>query len=418
MVDLFSPSPAAFGWATGIENTFIPHTRPGLRALEEYRLTQHDRFWKEDFDLVAETGVRALRWGIPWYQVQPTPNTWDWRWTDEVLDYLVNVKGITPVLDLMHYGTPLWLDNSFINSNYPYLVADYAAAVAERYQSLIRYYTPLNEPMVNAQMSGRQGEWPPYLTGEDGYVKVAIALARGMVLTTQALKAVQPHAITVQVEALWHTWTRDPALASLVEENNAKQFLCFDLATGRVDEHYPLAHYLHSNGVSPAELAWFRAQAVTFDYFGANFYPWAYHELVQQPNGLPRRLRSRTHGSKIGDVIRHAYQRYHLPIIITETSAKGDITRRAQWMDQTLHTIRDLRRHGLPIVGYTWFPFITMIDWAYRRGRRPLSYYLIHLGLCDATFDAEGILQRCQTPLVARYQQHMAQSVPPLFSPS
>jgi hypothetical protein len=239
-----------------------------------------------------------------------------------------------------------------------------------------------------------------------------------MVLTTQALQAVQPNAITVQVEALWYTWSRDPALASLVEENNAKQYLCFDLATGRVDEHYPLAGYLHRHGVSSAELAWFRGQAVTFDFFGANFYPWAYTELIQQANGKPRRIRTRTHGSKIGDVIHHTYSRYHLPIIITETSAKGDIARRGQWMDQTLHTIRDLRVQGLPIVGYTWFPFMTMIDWAYRRGRRPLEYYLIHLGLCDSTFDADGILQRSQTSLVARYQQHMAQSVPPLYSAS
>ena len=62
MLDL---TPAGFCWATGIENTFIPHIRPGFRALDEYALTQHYQQWKTDIDLVAETGVRALRWGIP-----------------------------------------------------------------------------------------------------------------------------------------------------------------------------------------------------------------------------------------------------------------------------------------------------------------------------------------------------------------
>jgi hypothetical protein len=47
-----------FLWATGIEDTFIPHARPGLRALDEYELTQHYKLWKRDFDLVAETGVK------------------------------------------------------------------------------------------------------------------------------------------------------------------------------------------------------------------------------------------------------------------------------------------------------------------------------------------------------------------------
>lgn len=68
-----------FLWATGIEDTFIPHARPGLRALDEYELTQHYRFWKRDFDLAAATGVKFLRWGIPWYRVQPASEKWDWE---------------------------------------------------------------------------------------------------------------------------------------------------------------------------------------------------------------------------------------------------------------------------------------------------------------------------------------------------
>ena len=110
---------APFTWATGIEDTFIKHPRPGLRSLDEYELTQHYQLWKNDLDLVAATGVQAVRWGIPWHIVQPAKYKWDWEWTDRVLEYLVMVKGITPILDLMHYGTPLWLDNSFINQAIP-----------------------------------------------------------------------------------------------------------------------------------------------------------------------------------------------------------------------------------------------------------------------------------------------------------
>jgi len=76
-----------FCWATGIEDTFIPQVRPGMRALDEYALTQHYRFWREDLDCAAALGVQAIRWGIPWYRVQSTATTWDWRWVDEVLDY-------------------------------------------------------------------------------------------------------------------------------------------------------------------------------------------------------------------------------------------------------------------------------------------------------------------------------------------
>jgi len=405
---------APFTWATGIEDTFIPQARPGLRALDEYELTRHYKMWKRDFDLVAETGVQAVRWGIPWYRVQPAPDRWDWEWTDKALDYLVNVKGITPILDLMHYGTPLWLDNSFIHASYPEYVSEYARKVVERYKSLVRHYTPLNEPMVNADFCGSRAEWPPYLSGDDGYVKLTLALAKGIVLTTQSIKAEQPDAITVQVEAFWHTFTNDSSLKEQSAHNNARQYLCFDLTTGRVNEEYGLANYLCSHGMTDADMDWFRSHAVTFDVLGANFYPWSYGELKQGSKGSIQYVTGDTSGEKIGDVIRAAYERYRMPVMVTETSAKADIRGRARWMDETIDTVRRLRAEGIPIAGYTWFPLFSMIEWNYRTGRRPLDDYLLHLGLYDCVFDGKGSLRRRRTPLVKRYRQHIAAPMPPI----
>jgi len=405
-----------FLWATGIEDTFIPQARPGLRALDEYELTQHYKLWKRDFDLVAATGVKFLRWGIPWYRVQPAHDKWDWEWTDQALDYLVNVKGITPILDLMHYGTPLWLENSFVNASYPERVAEYAQEVVARYKSLVRYYTPLNEPMVNADMCGSNAEWPPYLSGDDGYVKLALALAKGIILTTQAIKAELPDAITVQVEALWHTFTKDPSLEEQVSHNNVRQYLCFDLTTGRVTDDHALADFLCSHGMSNADMEWFRRNAVTFDLFGANFYPWSYGELRKGSKGSVRHVTGKTSGDKIAIVLREAYERYHIPVMITETSAREDIAGRGKWMDETLDTVRALRLEGIPVVGYTWFPLFTMVDWAYRTGRRPLDDYLIDLGLYDSDIDSKGVLRRHKTLLVKRYQEHAAQPMPPISS--
>ena len=405
-----------FRWATGIEDTFIPQARPGLRALDEYELTQHYKLWKRDFDLVSETGVKFLRWGIPWYRVQPAPDQWDWEWVDRALDYLVNVKGMTPILDLMHYGTPLWLENSFINAGYPQRVAEYAHEVVARYKSLVRYYTPLNEPMVNADMCGSKAEWPPYLSGDDGYVKLTLALAKGIVLTTQAIKAEQADAITLQVEALWHSFTNDHSLQDHVDHNNARQYLCFDLTTGRVKEGHALADFLCSHGMTKADLDWFYRHALTFDLFGANFYPWSYGELRKGSNGSTQYVTGETSGEKIAVVIREAHNHSHIPIMVTETSANSDIHGRARWMDETLETVRTLRAEGIPVAGYTWFPLFSMVDWAYRKGRRPLEDYLIHLGLYDSAFDSQGLLRRHKTSLVKRYQEHMANPMPPISS--
>ena len=159
-------------------------------------------------------------------------------------------------------------------------------------------------------------------------------------------------------------------------------------------------------------MEWFRQHAVQFDILGVNFYPWSYVELKQRPNGTVRHITGETSGDKIGIVLREAYQRYQMPMMVTETSAKSDLSGRARWMDETIDTVRALLAEGMPILGYTWFPLFSMIDWDYRKGRHPLSDYLLHLGLYECAFDSRGVLRRHKTPLVKRYRQHTASPLP------
>src|SRR5215218_5298104 len=85
---LFSLAPQGFAWATGIEDTFVPQTeRVGERALDEYALTNHYLYWREDIDRAASLGVNSMRYGIPWYRVEAIPGKFDWEWTDRVLEY-------------------------------------------------------------------------------------------------------------------------------------------------------------------------------------------------------------------------------------------------------------------------------------------------------------------------------------------
>jgi beta-glucosidase/6-phospho-beta-glucosidase/beta-galactosidase len=402
-----------FHWAVGIENTFIPQERSGLRALEEYDLTQHYQLWCEDIDRAADLGVSLIRWGIPWYRVNPKPGRYDWAWVDEVLDYLVNQKGIQPIVDLMHYGTPLWLKNSFLNADYPQYVAEYAHKVAERYGRLVRYYTPLNEPTVNAEFCGRRGEWPPYLEGEAGYVKILLPIVRGMVRTTSAVREADPDAIFVQVEALGWGWTQDERLQAEVARRLAHTYLAFDLSTGRVDTAHLLWPYLRQHGVTEKNLAWLRERAGAVDVLGVNLYPWSGGEVVMGPDGRAQ-LRGELNGYHLADVLRQTWNRYHIPLMVTETSARRDVDGRSQWMEETITAVATVRAEDIPVVGYTWFPMMTMIDWEYRRTDKPLADYLLHLGLWDSAFDENGVLQREATPLVEKFRRYVAQGSPNL----
>lgn len=406
------PLSGGFFWAGGIEDTFIPQERPGLRALEEYELTQHYEQWRADLDRAASLGITMLRWGVPWYRVESQPGVFDWSWIDEVLDYMINTLHIQPIVDLMHYGTPLWLEGSFVDPTYPERVAAYEGAFAERYRDLVRYYTPLNEPTVNADQCGRLGIWPPYLTGDKGFVQVLLPIARGMQLSVQAIRAADPDAIFITAEAMGWSRAADPGAQEAATFREQSEFLAWDLVSGLVDQQHPLYGWLIQNGATEEQLAVLRENPVEQDVFGANFYPWSAVECFTNAEGAVEQRRMPRDGTLLADVLRRCYEHTGKPVCITETSANEDITGRAEWMRETINAVRIARAAGIPVIGYTWFPIITMIDWEYRLATRPLADYLLYLGLWDSYFDEGGILERHETPLVARYREFVERGEP------
>ena len=400
----FGATAEDFRWCTGIEDTFIPQTRPGLRALDEYALMGHYEHWRDDLQLARQTGAQMIRWGIPWYRVEPQPGRFDWSWTDQVIPYMVDQLGLEPIIDLMHYGTPLWLERSFVDPRYPQAVAAYAQAVAARYGSRIRYYTPLNEPIVNALMCGMRGVWPPYLRGERGFLAVGMALAQGIVQTVRAIRAVDPAAVMVHVEAAGLTRADRAELEPLAAEQRRRGFLFYDLITGRVEPSHPLWSWLLNNGVSYLALEQLRAQAIELDVMGLNFYPqWSTQQIGLNARGRLSYRPTEQDGASFRELILDYYERYHAPIMITETSAKDGLAIKQRWLEASVATVRSLRHAGVPVIGYTWFPLFSMIDWKYRTGRRPLREYLIELGLYEADLGTDP-LRYTPTALVAQFQ--------------
>lgn len=379
-------------FGVGIEDTFVPQEGLGHRKLDEYELMQHYSHWREDLDLVAESGAEILRWGVPWYLVEPRPGEFEWGWLDEVAGRMREL-GLRCVVDLMHYGTPLWLENQFLNSEYPERVAAYSRAVAERYSDIWTDFTPLNEPLINAIYCGETGTWPPYLRGQDGFVKIMMQLARGMVRTQQEIAAVQPDARFVHVDAGFR-WDGDisPLPLEMLKE---RRFLSLDLITGRVDDDHPLREYLASHGVAEHELEWLRQNAVTPDIVGVNYYP-GFTTVRYASTGATEPVEAGVAGLR--DLVELYADRYGLPIAITETSRGGSIESRIEWLGQSLAEVEALRSEGREIVGYVWFPFFTLVDWLWRLDAKTADEWFIHMGLVDVERQPDQDLARRRTP--------------------
>lgn len=415
MNNLVRPEPEYFLWAAGIEDTFVPQTRPGHRALDEYELMGHYEHWREDLALTSELGLKAMRWGVPWYRVEPEPGRFDWRWIDEVLPYLVEELKITPIIDLMHYGTPFWLSREFANKDYPKYVARYAAEFAGRYKNYVKFYTPLNEPIINALMCGMRGLWAPYLKGERGYLKIMLQLARGIVRTVKAIKAIDPNSVMVHVEATGLTRAIRDDLNSLAQEETRRGFVCYDLINGRLTPDHPLFPWFLRNGTTPDALNEIAENKVELDVLGLNFYPqWSTKQIYQNSRGRIMFRDIEPEGNGFIELIEAYYKRYEVPVMITETSAVGSDDIRSRWFEASTNMVKELRGRGVPVVGYTWFPLFTMIDWRYRFSNEPLENFYLELGVYKLNRDNSNGKRWLETPLVSQFKaavQNAAESI-------
>ncbi|MDQ3694699.1 MAG: family 1 glycosylhydrolase [Chloroflexota bacterium] len=368
-----------FVWAVGIEDTIIGRPLPGGGVLDEYALTQHDRFWRADLDRAASLGVRAIRYGIPWHRVNPAPGRFDWAWADEVLTYAVRERGLLLIADLVHYGTPPWLEDAFVDPAFPRALAGYAGAFASRYASLINHYTPLNEPLVTASFCGERGIWPPYLEGSDGWLRVVFGAVSGIRAAIAAIRQADPNAVIVHVEAAKLLRPAGADLDGSLAIARERAFLPTDLLLGRVEGAHPLAAWLSAAGVSDTELQQVQAGPVAIDLIGINYYPeLSVRELVAHEG---RWIEVTVDGWDTGliEVIEAYWDRYGLPVLVGETSTEGDEQRQVAWLDASAAALGRLRAGGVPVRGYTWWPLFDFVDWSHASGGRPIEEFWVRV---------------------------------------
>lgn len=108
--------------------------------------------YKEDIALMAEMGLKILRFSISWSRIYPTgfeaePDEKGLQYYDDVIDELLK-NGIEPFVTIDHYEVPTgliekwgsWADRRMIEC---YL--NYCKTLFLRYKDKIRYWIPFNE---------------------------------------------------------------------------------------------------------------------------------------------------------------------------------------------------------------------------------------------------------------------------------
>ncbi len=378
--------------------------------MDEYELTQHYAKWPQDLGLVKELGVSHARYGIPWHRIQPSPNEWRWESADGPLERLL-ASGVDPIVDLVHYGLPPWIESAYLDQSFPQRMAEYAARTAERFKGRIHLWTPLNEPRITAWYCGKLGWWPPFQRGWSGFLRVIAGVCKGIVHTVRALRKVDAENCCAHVDATDLYESNDPGLGGEVRRRQEIVFLALDLVSGRVNERHYLWEWLLQNGMPGRDLDWFQGNAIELDLIGINLYPLFSRKVLKRSPHLRIQMPYAS-GDLVERVAAAYFHRHQTPLFVAETASLGSIKKRSQWLVDSVASVRRAREKGLPVMGYTWWPLFALVTWAYRQGKHPAAYYLKQMGLWNLvpapspdSISGEIDLKRVRTTLVDEFQR-------------
>jgi beta-glucosidase len=345
---------ARFMFATGVENS---NPTVAGRRVDELDKCGHYRHWREDFALVAELGIRFLRYGPPLHRTWLGDGRCDWEFADATFGELQR-RDLVPIVDLCHFGVPDWIGN-FQNPDFPRLFAGYAKAFARRFP-WVQLYTPVNEMYICARFSALYGWWNEQLASDRSFVTALKHIVQANVLAMEAILQVRPDAIFIQSESSEYFHAEDPAAIGPAELMNAKRFLSLDLNYGRrVDSE--MYEYLMDNGLVREEYHFFMGHSLKHHcIMGSDYYVTNEHRV--RADGL-----TTPSGEVFGYAVisRQYHERYRLPVMHTETNLVDDAEGRASvnWLWKEWANVLRVRNDGVPVLGFTWYSLVDQVDW-------------------------------------------------------
>ncbi len=385
-----------FIWGAGIECSSLPHI-----GVDQFQWTHHDRHWKEDFRrAVDDLGITTFRYCFPWHVLEPQRGVFDWAWADERMAFFDQL-GVELLLDVMHFGTPLWLRQAVGDPEFPEALEEYTHALVSRYGHSIQTWCPFNEPLVSALFSGDFGFWPPHARKWRGYMPVLSRIAQATSRGIRAIRRAAPEATVLLVDTAEHYKSRDPALQSEVARRNARRFILHDLIMGRVDHHHPLYEWLTEYGMSELDIDWLGHNPQSPDIIGLDYYPHGDWQL-DCINGQFRQKRADSPAGLYA-IAQQYYNRYGLPLMVTETSIEGEAINREIWLEQMIDGCRRLREEGVPMLGLIWWPLIDQVDWDGALTHRVGKIHAV--GLYHLHRQKDGSLLRKAAPLASAFAE-------------
>lgn len=327
-----------------------------------------------DIDAFAALGIKVLRYPVLWEHHQPEKDKEiDWGWAERQLEQ-IRKHDIIPVIGLVHHGSgPKYVD--LYSDDFAHELAAYAEKVARRFP-WAEYFTPVNEPLTTARFSGMYGLWYPHHKDPYSFAKMLLNELKATVLAMKAIRKINPQAKLVQTEDLAKIHST-PLLKYQADFENERRWLSFDILCGRVNRQHGMWKYLSSLGIKEEMLGFFLENVCMPDIMGFNYYVTSERYLDENVEKYPSAARGGNGRHSYADVeavrvitpsglrvlLHEAWDRYHLPVAITEAHLSCTREEQMRWLNEVWGQALQAQKEGVDVRAVTAWALLGAYDW-------------------------------------------------------
>ncbi len=348
----------------------------------------HFHLWESDVELMHQLGIQSYRFSISWARIFPDNsgviNEEGLKFYESLLHKL-HEYSIEPMITLYHWDLPQWLEVQGGWSN-PSIIdhfEKYALTLVNRFSNLCSKWITLNEPWVFLHKGFITGEHAPGIRDIHYAGKSYVNILR---THTNACKKIKELVPNIEIGIACNVTYVAPGSVSINDINAAERFESYinrlfldPLLTGSIPN---IAWELFQNEL-PEEWRKHAHELLTpNDFVGLNYYSKTTikanenHFLgVQASNsGLPvTSMDWEIYPKGLSTILAWAFERYKLPIYITENGAafddvvseNGEIndTDRIHYFSDHLAEVLEATQSGVPVLGYYAWSFLDNFEW-------------------------------------------------------
>lgn len=377
----------------------------------------HYHRWKEDVALMKKMGLKSYRFSISWSRVMPQEgvvNEKGLQFYSDLVDELIK-NGIEPLVTIFHWDTPVWVykKGGWLSNKIIPLFAEYTKAVVEKLSDRVTYWMAMNEPqcfIMNGYMQGAHAPFKHRYLALSKLTRICL-LAHAESVNTIRKYAKKPPKVGIAMAA--GAFIPKSESNADIEEARRNSFYG---AMGTMNNRWwgdPVfkGETVSAYGVYHTRKKDMSKIKVKLDFIGVNVYqPFQEGSWGNKPANVPEDRKTSMgwviDGRVLYWTIRFFYERYGLPIMVTENGMadndkviNGEVNdvKRQSFIREYLDGVKRAVNEDIPVLGYQHWSLLDNFEWA--EGYEP-RFGLIHVDfktqqrtLKDSAYEYKKIIE-------------------------